>query len=78
MFAIVFGCVISLQEALENLLKISPESMQNRCRRRLGGIESGVFVRDICQVAKKGGRFTSTRAQGGVSRSNRITTFFQN
>ena len=37
-----------------------------------------LFVRDIYQVAKKGGRFTSTGAQGGVSRSNRITTFFLN
>ena len=49
---------------------------------RVGGraqtSKSGVFVRDIYQVAKKGGRFTSTRAQGGVSRSNRITTFFLN
>ena len=46
-------CVISLQQALKNLLKISPKSIQNRSWRRLGGIEVVFLCETSIKLQKK-------------------------
>ena len=52
-FVFVFVCVISLQQALKNLLKISPKSIQNRSWRRLGGIEVVFLCETSIKLQKK-------------------------
>ena len=53
MFVFVCVCVISLQQALKNLLKISPKSIQNRSWRRLGGIEVVFLCETSIKLQKK-------------------------